>query len=81
LGFFRIWELPDHAATGLLGKFRPSIPLSQEEFLSEGLWDFNRMSRPYIRQEILEEKFGSFWTVIAANFLNEYQKQCYEAMQ
>lgn len=78
LGFFRIWELPDHAATGLVGKFRPSIPLSQEELLSEGLWDFNRMSRPYIRQEILEEKFGSFWTVIAANFLNEYQKQCYE---
>ena len=29
LGFFRIWELPDHAATGLVGKFRPSIPLSQ----------------------------------------------------
>ncbi|CAN6321373.1 unnamed protein product [Urochloa humidicola] len=76
LGFFRIWELPDHAATGLVGKFRPSIPLSQEELLSEGLWDFDRMSRPYIRQEILE--FGSFWTVIAANFLNEYQKQCYE---
>ncbi|ONM60886.1 4-alpha-glucanotransferase DPE2 [Zea mays] len=81
LGFFRIWELPDHAATGLVGKFRPSIPLSQEELLSEGLWDFNRMSQPYIRQEILEEKFGSFWTVIAANFLNEYQKQCYEVMQ
>ena len=32
LGFFRIWELPDHAATGLLGKFRPSIPLSQVSF-------------------------------------------------
>ncbi|GJN33341.1 hypothetical protein PR202_gb21933 [Eleusine coracana subsp. coracana] len=78
LGFFRIWELPDHAATGLVGKFRPSIPLSQKELLSEGLWDFDRMSRPYIRQEILEEKFGSFWTVIASNFLNEYQKQCYE---
>jgi 4-alpha-glucanotransferase len=29
LGFFRIWELPDHAATGLVGKFRPSIALSQ----------------------------------------------------
>ncbi|XP_006658074.1 4-alpha-glucanotransferase DPE2 [Oryza brachyantha] len=78
LGFFRIWELPDHAATGLAGKFRPSIPLSQEELLNEGLWDFDRMSRPYIRQEILEEIFGSFWTVIAANFLNEYKKQCYE---
>lgn len=78
LGFFRIWELPDHAATGLVGKFRPSIPLSQEELLGDGIWDFDRLSRPYVRQELLEEKFGSFWTVIAANFLNEYQKQCYE---
>ncbi|KAM0907019.1 hypothetical protein ACQ4PT_016421 [Festuca glaucescens] len=78
LGFFRIWELPEHAATGLVGKFRPSIPLSQEELLGDGIWDFDRLSRPYVRQELLEEKFGSFWTVIAANFLNEYQKQCYE---
>ena len=29
LGFFRIWQLPDHAITGLVGKFQPSIPLSQ----------------------------------------------------
>lgn len=29
LGFFRIWELPEHAMTGLVGKFRPSIPLSK----------------------------------------------------
>ncbi|XP_073104819.1 4-alpha-glucanotransferase DPE2 isoform X2 [Elaeis guineensis] len=78
LGFFRIWELPDHAVTGLLGKFRPSIALSQEELEREGIWDFNRLSRPYIRQEILQDKFGSLWTVIAANFLNEYQKLCYE---
>uniref|UniRef100_A0ACD5Z182 Uncharacterized protein n=1 Tax=Avena sativa TaxID=4498 RepID=A0ACD5Z182_AVESA len=78
LGFFRIWELPDHAATGLVGKFRPSIPLSQEELLGDGIWDFDRLSRPYVRQEFLEGKFGSLWTVIAANFLNEYQKQCYE---
>ncbi|XP_044964464.1 4-alpha-glucanotransferase DPE2 [Hordeum vulgare subsp. vulgare] len=78
LGFFRIWELPDHAATGLVGKFRPSIPLSQEELLGDGIWDFDRMSRPYIRQDMLEEKFGSLWTVVAANFLNEYQKHCYE---
>lgn len=28
LGFFRIWEMPDHAVTGLMGRFRPSIPLS-----------------------------------------------------
>uniref|UniRef100_A0A2N9HXH8 4-alpha-glucanotransferase n=1 Tax=Fagus sylvatica TaxID=28930 RepID=A0A2N9HXH8_FAGSY len=56
LGFFRIWELPEHAITGLVGKFRPSIPLSQEELEREGLWDFDRLSRPYIRQEFVTEK-------------------------
>uniref|UniRef100_A0A5B7B0S7 4-alpha-glucanotransferase n=1 Tax=Davidia involucrata TaxID=16924 RepID=A0A5B7B0S7_DAVIN len=78
LGFFRIWELPDHAMTGLVGKFRPSIPLSQEELEREGVWDFDRLSRPYIRQEFLEDKFGASWTFIASNFMNEYQKQHYE---
>ncbi|PKU64882.1 4-alpha-glucanotransferase DPE2 [Dendrobium catenatum] len=78
LGFFRIWELPDHAATGLVGKFRPSIALSQEELEREGIWDFDRLSRPYIRQNILQVKFGARWTVIASCFLNEYAKQCYE---
>lgn len=78
LGFFRIWELPDHADTGLVGKFRPSIALSQDELEREGIWDFDRLSHPYIRQDILQDRFGSFWTVIASNFLNEYQKLCYE---
>ncbi|PHT54746.1 4-alpha-glucanotransferase DPE2 [Capsicum baccatum] len=54
LGFFRIWELPEHAMTGLCGKFRPSIPISQEELESEGLWDFNRLTQPYIGQELLQ---------------------------
>ncbi|KAL5743263.1 hypothetical protein ACOSQ2_026379 [Xanthoceras sorbifolium] len=78
LGFFRIWELPEHAMTGLLGKFRPSIPLSQEELEREGIWDFNRLTRPYIQLEVLQEKFGVSWTFIAANFLNEFQKGHYE---
>lgn len=78
LGFFRIWELPEHSMTGLVGKFRPSIPLSQEELEKEGIWDFNRLSRPYIIQNSLQEKFGSSWTAVAVNFLHEYQKHCYE---
>ncbi|CAM8985551.1 unnamed protein product [Rhodiola kirilowii] len=78
LGFFRIWELPEHAMTGLCGKFRPSIPLSQEELENEGLWDFDRLSRPYILTEHLQEKFGDAWPLIALNFLNEFQKQRYE---
>lgn len=78
LGFFRIWELPDHALTGLVGKFRPSIALSKDELEQEGIWDFDRLTRPYIRQEILQEKFESFWPIIASTFLIEYQKNCYE---
>ncbi|CAL1385793.1 unnamed protein product [Linum trigynum] len=78
LGFFRIWELPDHAMTGLIGKFRPSIPLSQEELEREGIWDFDRLSHPYIKLEFLQEKFGTFWAVIASSFLNEVQKGFYE---
>ncbi|VFQ91109.1 unnamed protein product [Cuscuta campestris] len=78
LGFFRIWELPDHAVTGLCGKFRPSIPISQEELESEGIWDFDRLCRPYIRLELLKEKFGDSWTIVASNFLKEYKKDFYE---
>ncbi|KAI7733269.1 hypothetical protein M8C21_007244, partial [Ambrosia artemisiifolia] len=78
LGFFRIWELPAHAMTGLVGKFRPSIPLNQEELEKEGIWDFDRLSKPYIRQEFLQEKFGPLWTVIASYFMNEFKKNHYE---
>ncbi|XP_011626502.1 4-alpha-glucanotransferase DPE2 isoform X1 [Amborella trichopoda] len=78
LGFFRIWELPEQAITGLVGKFRPSIPLSQEELEHEGIWDFDRLTRPYIRQEALQDKFGTLWTVIASTFLSKYKENFYE---
>ncbi|KAJ4977566.1 hypothetical protein NE237_008346 [Protea cynaroides] len=78
LGFFRIWELPEHASNGLVGKFRPSIPISQEELEKEGIWDFDRLTRPYIHQQILQDKFGDSWLTFASIFLNEYEKNCYE---
>ena len=30
LGFFRIWEIPGNCSSGILGHFRPSIPLSRQ---------------------------------------------------
>ncbi|KAH7331911.1 hypothetical protein KP509_20G057000 [Ceratopteris richardii] len=77
LGFFRIWELPDHAATGLMGRFRPSIPLSQE-LEREGIWDLNRLVRPYIQYHVLQEMFGEDCDTIAKRFLNEYDHSCFE---
>ncbi|GJP48467.1 hypothetical protein CLOM_g7745, partial [Closterium sp. NIES-68] len=77
LGFFRIWELPDHAVCGILGHFRPSIPISAEEMEKEGVWDFNRLCDPYVRCHLLQEKFGQRWTEIASKFFEEYQHMCY----
>ena len=42
LGFFRIWEIPAECTTGLLGHFRPSIPISRSELESSGIWDMDR---------------------------------------
>ena len=36
LGFFRIWEIPKTAKSGLLGHFNPTLPLSVEEIESQG---------------------------------------------
>ena len=36
LGFFRIWEIPKTAPSGLLGHFSPALPLSAEEIENHG---------------------------------------------
>jgi len=36
LGFFRIWEIPKTAKSGLLGHFSPALPLSVEEIEKRG---------------------------------------------
>ena len=36
LGFFRIWEIPKTAKSGLLGHFTPALPLSLEEIEDQG---------------------------------------------
>ncbi len=59
LGFFRIWEIPHHALSALLGHFSPAIPLTREELESQGIWDFNRLCEPYISESLVEELFGN----------------------
>lgn len=36
LGFFRIWEIPSAQRDGLLGHFRPALPISEEEIRQYG---------------------------------------------
>jgi 4-alpha-glucanotransferase len=61
-----------------MGKFRPSIPLSQEELEKKGIWDFNHLSQPYIMDTILQDKFGSIWMDVASTYFNKNQYQRYE---
>lgn len=36
LGFFRIWEIPAEQVSGVMGHFRPALPLTQEEIRGFG---------------------------------------------
>lgn len=36
LGFFRIWEIPVGARSGLMGHFNPALPFSEEELKDKG---------------------------------------------
>ena len=51
LGFFRVWELPAGAATGLCGQFRPAAAITRAELEAAGLWDVHRLADPYITLE------------------------------
>lgn len=70
LGFFRIWEIPDHAVFGLLGHFSPALPLTPGEIEYFGLQfrkDF--LTRPFINDAILNKLFGVHANYVRENFL------------
>lgn len=58
LGFFRIWEIPHSYLTGMAGRFRPVIGITKQELESQGLWDMDRYTRPYVREGFLYDTFG-----------------------
>jgi len=61
LGFFRIWSIPRHELTGLLGHFSPSAGVALEELKELGL-DEGRvrwLTLPHISREELEAALGS----------------------
>ncbi|KXX67251.1 4-alpha-glucanotransferase [Flammeovirga sp. SJP92] len=79
LGFFRIWEIPIDSVQGLLGQFRPALPLHINEFESRGVrFDFDRFCKPYIREHFLGEMFGADTDWVRAEFLNEKYTGAYD---
>jgi 4-alpha-glucanotransferase len=71
LGFFRIWSIPLHAVEGILGQFVPAIPVTEREFREAGIgFDYERLCRPYITEQILYDVFGEHAGAVAEQFLN-----------
>ncbi len=56
LGFFRIWEVPTNQTYGILGHFRPALPLSRTEIAEWGFrGDAERLSQPVVDAEWMAE--------------------------
>jgi len=78
LGFFRIWEIPQNAIHGLLGFFKPALPLFLDEIAERGIWfDEERMVKPYIRHHFLHEIFGEHTEEVLKLYLIEKNFHCY----
>ncbi|HNW52161.1 MAG TPA: 4-alpha-glucanotransferase [Prolixibacteraceae bacterium] len=78
LGFFRIWEIPKEATHGLLGYFRPGLPLLPEEIIDRGIYfDSERFTKPYIRGHFLHEIFGEFTPEVKKQYLTEKGENSY----
>ncbi|NOU48372.1 MAG: 4-alpha-glucanotransferase [Bacteroidales bacterium] len=72
LGFFRIWEIPMDAVQGLLGYFKPGLPMNAGEIEDWGLWfDTERFTKPYIRGHFLYDFFGDYTDEVRLKYLNE----------
>ncbi len=79
LGFFRIWEIPVDNLHGLLGYFKPGLPMSVSEIEDWGLW-FNedRFTKPYIRGHFLNDFFGLYTDEVRKKYLIETDLNVYQ---
>ena len=70
LGFFRIWQIPQHALYGLLGHFVPSLPFTISEIEYFGLpFRHDLFTRPFINDRVLDRLFGMHTPYVRDTFL------------
>lgn len=71
LGFFRIWSIPLDAVEGITGQFAPAIPVTERELQAAGIgFNYDRLCRPYITEQVLYESFGDMAANVAEYFLD-----------
>lgn len=78
LGFFRIWEIPIHQKSGLMGQFYPSLPLSAKEIESFGIsGNSEQWITPYITSELLANLYKEELALIEATFFEKGANERY----
>jgi len=79
LGFFRIWSIPIDAVEGIMGRFVPAIPIDVQEFAENAIWfDYDRLCKPFISDEIIENVFGGHASFARDSFFQKNEKDVYE---
>lgn len=69
LGFFRIWEVPTDQIYGVMGHFRPALPLTEEEIRGYGFHQpMQRCTTPFVSAESMR----ALCHVYGADFSNLY---------
>ncbi len=72
LGFFRIWEIPRTATSGLAGSFSPNLPLTPDEISASGFtFDEKQHTAPYIDDDVLKKLFPRKSRIIVEAFLDK----------
>ena len=71
LGFFRIWSIPISSIQGILGRFVPALPVHISEFHQRNIYfDYNRYTKPFINDQVLNDLFGDQQWWMKDNLLN-----------
>jgi len=78
LGFFRIWEMPASAVSGMMGRFFPSVPVWKDEIAGANVWDIKRLSEPHITRSFVGNLFHDQSDTIVNTFFNEKNNGGYE---
>eukprot|EP00188_Purpureofilum_apyrenoidigerum_P006373 Plantae.Rhodophyta-Purpureofilum_apyrenoidigerum.ctg9816.p1 GENE.Plantae.Rhodophyta-Purpureofilum_apyrenoidigerum.ctg9816~~Plantae.Rhodophyta-Purpureofilum_apyrenoidigerum.ctg9816.p1 ORF type:complete len:960 (-),score=189.39 Plantae.Rhodophyta-Purpureofilum_apyrenoidigerum.ctg9816:292-3171(-) len=78
LGFFRIWAIPAHNYSGLLGRYDPCPkPITTEELKDMNIKDKDlpRLLNPYITEQHLKEKLGVHEQFVKETFLERSEEK------
>jgi len=81
LGFFRIWAIPAHNYSGLLGRYDPCPkPITTEELkkLNVKDKDLPRLLQPYITAQGLKEKLGKHVDFVKETFLEPGEENMFK---